>query len=136
MPYTCRGQAQNKLFNEGFILKANIIQLVDQFSFPTVQFSAEKKLSPSFSISGELGYQFYEFKRAGVDTSFINKKGVKANIEIRYYDFLKIFQHDFENNEDLTGPYLAINFFYRQNKYNTNVYYTRPNDPSVYNDCF
>ncbi|HLG38365.1 MAG TPA: hypothetical protein VI461_01815 [Chitinophagaceae bacterium] len=119
-----------------FILKTSLISYVDQLSFPTVQFGLERKISGNLSVAGELGYQFYEFKRYGVDTTFVNTRGLKANVEFRRYNILKLFRRIYESSEDMTGVYLAINFFYRGSRFNNNVYYLKPGDSVNSNDCF
>jgi hypothetical protein len=85
-----------------------------------------------FSIAGEIGFQLYEFKKPSIDTSFIDKQGWKGSVEVRYY----LSSASSTSESALTGTYAGVNFFYRQNKYNSTIDYTKPNDNKVYKDCF
>lgn len=79
-----------ELKEKDWILKVNTTQLIDVFSFPTIQLSAERKLKPYLSVNSEFGYQLYEFKTE-IDTIFLKPKGFKANLEFRCY-FQKLFK--------------------------------------------
>jgi hypothetical protein len=129
-------QLANRTEKHCCILKASIISFIDQLSFPTVQIGLERKLTSSYSFSGELGLQLYKFPRFGVDTGFVRTRGVKANFEIRKY---RVFRQDRASHpleNDMTGFYMGLNVFFRANRFNNNVYYSKHNDTSVRNDCF
>jgi len=77
------GQIARKSNSTSLIVKINVTSLIDVTSFPTVQFSVEKRLSRYFSLSAEAGYQLYTYKYT--DTTFLDPQGFKVNLECRYY---------------------------------------------------
>ena len=54
---SCFSYSQKKQSN--LYIKINTLSLVDVLSFPTLQLSLEKRISPSFSLNPEVGYQLY-----------------------------------------------------------------------------
>ena len=113
--------------NENWILKINTIQLIDIFSFPTLQISAEKKISPYCSLNGEFGYQLYDFK--STDTLFLKPKGFKCNLEFRLYISKYISKRTKSRESEF---YLGIQTFYRQNQSTNSVSYSPKIDDSKY----
>jgi hypothetical protein len=71
-----------------------------------------------------------------VDTSFTHTRGINANVEIRYYNFLKLFRKSYDAPGDMRGVYAGLNFFYRASRFNNNVFYIKPNNTTNSNDCF
>ena len=112
------------------IFKVNVTSFIDVFSFPTVQFSVEKKLSRYFSLSSEVGYQLYTFKYA--DTTFLNPEGFKVNFECRYY--IPEFRKSIGLNQPLEGIYLGLRPFYRQNQYNAYIPFQTKSDSVNWNN--
>jgi hypothetical protein len=112
-----------------WIIKENATSLIDVFSFPTVQFSVEKKLTDNFSINTEIGYQLYDFRHT--DTVFLSPRGFKLNFECRYY-ISKLFRSHLSN-----GIYIGLQGFYRQNQYTASISYcTSPDSIHMKNDEF
>lgn len=106
-----------------WILKLNAPQLIDIFSYPTLQVSAEKKINPYFSVNAEIGYQLYDFHEK--DTVFLKPKGFKTNIEGRVY-LIKLINSRIKSNR--SELFVGLQFFYRENQ-NTNVVeYSPKND--------
>ena len=95
---------------------------VDVFNFPTIDLSLEKKFGHRFSISAEGGYEIYHFFQP--DTSFIHPGGYKAKLEMRIYHPFSAFSKRDYDHPALTGFYVGIDFFYRSEKYNSQVDYT------------
>jgi hypothetical protein len=116
-----------------WILKLNTVQLIDIFSYPTIQVSAEKKINPYFSVNAEFGYQLYEIDRI-TDTVFLKPKGFKSNIEGRLY-LLKLLNSRIKSEK--TEFYFGLQFFYRKNQ-NTNVvnYSPKVDSTKLYRDYF
>ena len=109
---------------KNWIFKVNTTQLIDFFSFPTVQLSAERKLNPYLSLNTEFGYQLYE-SNTEIDTIQLKPNGFKANIEFRCY-FLKLFNsRKMSKRNEL---YVGFQFFYRQNQKSNSVEYKRKDD--------
>jgi len=101
-----------------WILKGNATSLFDIFTFPSVQLSIEKIITPQFSLSTEAGYQLYDFRHT--DTAFMSPKGFKVNFEFRYY-FSRQFRTGLSGK--LPRPYSGLRPFYRQYQYNANIPY-------------
>ncbi|MBD8082726.1 hypothetical protein [Chryseobacterium caseinilyticum] len=117
-----------------WILKLNPSQLADAFSFPTVMVSAERMINPYFSISAEAGVQVYEtFK---IDSTMLNSKGFKANIEGRFY-FSKFFNK--RTTPKRNQQFVALQLFSRKNQ-TTDIlrYYPTSDNPNneVFTDYF
>lgn len=128
--------AQKPAEERTWIVKADMLTLVNVFTFPIVQFSAEKRLSKDFSIAPELGIQLYNSRPSLIDSNLTKWKGFRMGIEGRYYG---LFRSKYRNR----GPYkawaekyLSLNIFYRQNRDNSQVFYNKPNDTTRYSDCF
>ena len=142
-PGTCI--AQTKVTVNNSIIKFNITSAADPLAFPVIQFSYERKLNKRLSVAWEFGYQFYQLRDAPIDmtdqyhngrfttnsdTSFVSPRGVKANVEFRYY-FLRF--HKMKNIQ--FGIYSATNFFYRYNKTDIAIVYLKDSvTPAV--DCY
>ena len=110
------------------IFKVNVTSLIDVTSFPTVQFSVEKRLSRYFSLSSEVGYQLYTYRYT--DTTFLNPEGFKVNIEGRYY-----LPNSFKvNSPGLEGIYLGLRPFYSENQYNAYIPFQTKSDPINWNE--
>ena len=125
------GISQEYVKPNSFIVKTNLFSPIDAFSFPTINISAEKRVARNFSLAGEIGYQFYGFRK--VDTSFVSPNGFKANLECRFYH---LFTDDIRKINTLTGGYLGINFFYRSNENNVALnYYPNYNTGVTKEDC-
>ncbi len=118
--------SQEKQFR-GPLLKINATSIIDIFTFPSLQFSYEKPYKKNFSIHGEAGFQFYDFRKN--DTSFINAKGWIVNAEVRYYGILKLLKIPAKNYGSLTGVYVFSQAFYRRNRFNTTIEYKKANVP-------
>jgi hypothetical protein len=101
------------------LVKLNVGAALDVFTFPTLQVAVEQKLYKKWSVEAEFGYQLYDLLPH--DTSFIDPSGFKALLSVRYY-----FRNSRRN--ELTGFYVGLNPFYRQNKYNKDLPYSDNND--------
>jgi hypothetical protein len=124
-----------ELKEKNWILKVNTTQLIDAFSFPTLQLSVEKKLKPYLSVNAEFGYQLYEFKTE-IDTTVLKPKGFKANLEFRCYFQKLLKSRNVSNRNEL---FLGVQLFYRQNQKSNSVEYRRIDNEinSIYfNDSF
>ena len=110
--------AQINYNNSSWFIKGNATALIDIFTFPTVQFSAEKQVTDLFSICPEAGYQLYNFRHT--DTSFVKPTGFKVNIEFRYY--ISKYISSRASNKMGRG-YVGLRPFYMQNNYNSTVSY-------------
>lgn len=106
-----------------WILKLNATQLIDIFSYPTLQVSAERKINPYFSVNAEVGYQLYDFHER--DTIFLQPKGFKTNIEGRIY-ILKLLNSRIKSNR--SELFVGLQFFYRENQNTNLVEYSPKND--------
>ncbi len=92
-------------------LKLNATQLVDSFSFPTLQISAERKINPYFSINAEFGYQLYDLNKP--DSIILKSKGFKTNLEGRVYLFKLIHSRTESKRNEF---YIGLQLFYRENQ--------------------
>lgn len=119
-----------------WLIKAGMLTLVNDFTFPTVQLTLEKKISTKFSIAAELGVQAYRSAQTKPDTSFAKWHGFRAGVEGRYYGLFKSHRDYQKPSKAWAEKYLSMNLFYRQNQYNSQVFYSKPNDTTSYNDCF
>ena len=102
-----------------WILKLNTTQLVDDFSFPTVMVSAERKINPYFSVSAEAGVQIYE--TTTTDSTILDSRGFKANIEGRFY-FSKFLRKRIISKRN--EFFLALQAFRRINQATRILYYS------------
>lgn len=105
-------------------IKLNTTQLIDVFSFPTVQLSAERKLNSYLSVNAEFGRQFYEFNTE-IDTLQLKPKGFKANLEFRCYLLKLLNSRKVSTKNEL---FCGIQFFYRQNQKSNSIEYRRKDD--------
>jgi hypothetical protein len=128
---------QNIKFNNS-LFKINLTSTIDVFSFPTLQASYERQLSDNISISSEFGYQFYNLPINNLisDTSFVSPNGFKTALEIRYYNLFKKHKLLNEKGSTLSGLYLGLNIFYKQNRNNAEINYYPKNITTDYHDCF
>ena len=108
-----------ELKEKKLILKLNTTQLIDIFSFPTFQLSAEKRINPYLSVSAEFGYQLYDTK-VYVDTTFLKQKGFKANVEFRCYFQKLLNKKRISNKSEL---FLGLQLFHRENQKSNSVTY-------------
>lgn len=108
-----------------WILKLNTTQLIDVFSYPTVQISAERKINSYLSINAEIGYQLYDFDKK--DTVFLKSRGFKTNIEGRVY-LLKLLNSRTKSNRG--ELYVGLQLFYRKNQSTDVVDYSPKDDPT------
>jgi len=134
----CNVAAAQRLPEERtWILKSDQLALLNGFTFPTVQFSLEKKISDHFSIAPELGVQLYSFNTYRPDTVFVKPGGYRAGIELRCYDPFGLLLGKKKKSESQNGYYLSLNLFYRQNRYNSSVAYMKSGvTDTIYSDCF
>lgn len=128
--------AQKAVEEKTLILKADVLTLINDFTFPIVQVSLEKRLSKQFSIIPEIGMQLYNTNSWKIDTSLVKWNGFRVGIEGRYYGLFRSYR-DYNNPKKAWAEkYLSLDLFYRQNRYNSQVRYYRPNDTATYIDCF
>lgn len=106
-----------------WVVKLNTTQLSDEFSFPTVMFSAERIVNPYFSIGAEAGIQLYDTYQP--DSTMLNSRGFKTNIEGRLY-FSKLFHK--RTTSQRNELFIALQFFARKNQYTAAQYYYPIND--------
>jgi hypothetical protein len=134
--FTCISFSQEIKKQSSWIIKGNTTALIDIFSFPTVQFAVEKKINNYFSIQTEIGYQLYDL-RDKADTVSVKVGGFKINTEGRFYlfNYLKKNKNRKRNSD---GIYAGIQAFYRENKYNKSLSYTKEGDESMtlFDDSF
>lgn len=115
--------------------KLNFFSPIDVFNFPTVDLSLEHYVTKNFSLTAEGGYQFYRFNNP--DTQFINSSGYKLAAEARLYRPFKSLAQKRAMNSSLTGFYLGVNVFLRQEQYNSAVEFTKAGgDTTVYIDNY
>ena len=121
--------AQINYNNTSWFIKGNATSLIDIFTFPTVEFSAEKQVTDLFSICPEAGYQLYNFRHT--DTTFMNPAGFKVNLEFRYY----VSKYISSRASNRMGRlYAGLRPFYMQNKYNSTVSYKANPDSTTWLD--
>lgn len=115
-----------------WVLKLNATQLIDFFTFPNVEISVERKITPYFSINAEAGYQLYDLYK--FEEVVLKPKGFKANLEGRLY-VNKLLSSYPESEED--HLFFAIQAFYRENQ-NTEVidYSPKDDDTIIYTEHF
>ncbi len=114
--------AQTTDFKSYWIINWNVTNLADVFTFPTLQFSAEKRISDKFSLSAGIGYQLYDIHET--DTVFLKPRGFKTYIEARYYIIDKI---PFDLPHYFDGLYVGLQPFFRKNQYSTGIsFYSSP----------
>lgn len=118
------------------VLKADMLTLINDFTFPLAQLSLEKRISKHFSIAPELGIQPYSPRLSKLDTNLVKWNGFRVGIEGRYYGLFKNRRNIEKPNRPRVEKYLSLNIFYRQNQYNSSVQYHKPNDTTIYNDSF
>ncbi|MCE3075966.1 DUF3575 domain-containing protein [Chryseobacterium gwangjuense] len=115
-----------------WILKLNATQLVDVVSYPTLQISAERKISPYFSVNAEFGYQLYDFNQP--DKIILKSKGFKTNLEGRVYVFKFINSRTESKRNEF---YVGLQLFYRENESSNSLEYSPKDDDSKqYTDYF
>jgi hypothetical protein len=122
------GQSSNG--SNTILLKTHLLAPIDLFSFPTIQFSLEKRWKNQFSLAGEVGYQFYDLRSKCLnakDSMLVHPSGFKVNLEVRRYHLIP---------EISKNTYLALNFYYRRNNYNACYHYFMNNDPKEHIDFF
>ncbi|MDQ3110490.1 MAG: DUF3575 domain-containing protein [Bacteroidota bacterium] len=116
-------------------VKLNFFSPIDVFNFPTIDLSLEHRITNNFSVSVEGGYEFYHFNKP--DTSFINPSGYKLASELRLYHPFKSAAVKRSMHTSLTGFYLGVDFFYRQEQYNSAVEFTKSGgDSTVFIDNY
>lgn len=124
-----------ELNEKNLILKLNTTQLIDVFSFPTIQLSAEKRINQYLSVNAEFGYQVYD-NIVYVDTTFLKQKGFKANLEFRCYFQKLINKKRVSNKSEL---FLGLQLFHRENQKSNSVTYRRTENeinPIYFDDDF
>ncbi|MES1181177.1 MAG: DUF3575 domain-containing protein, partial [Flavobacterium sp.] len=112
-----------------WIVKINAPSLVDVITFPTLSLSLEKRLSQHFSLSVEAGYQLYPKDKS--DTTWLKAKGFKANVEARYYLSSLLKRNLLDRKRLMSGAYVAVQIFHRNNQFTSSVYYTTINQESA-----
>lgn len=132
----CHSQnSQETIVEKKWIIKINASQLIDVFSFPTLAISGERKINNWFSVNAEFGYQIHKTETIA-DTTFLDQKGFKANLEGRIY-FKNFFNPDKKFRHK---PYVGLQAFYRQNQKSNSITYHHISDPAeqevVYDDDF
>ncbi|CAN5323400.1 hypothetical protein BH11BAC7_BH11BAC7_12210 [soil metagenome] len=116
-------------------VKLNFFSPIDVFNFPTIDLSVEHRITNNFSLTGEGGYELYHFNNP--DTSFVKPSGYKLAAEARLYHPFKSSAKKLSMGTSLTGFYLGLNFFYRQEQYNSAVEFKRSGgDTTVYIDNY
>lgn len=113
-----------ELKEKKWILKVNTTQLIDVFSFPTVQLSAEREINSYLSVNTEFGYQLYG-SNVQIDTIQLKPKGFKANLEFRCY-FKKLFNSRKKSKKN--ELFIGLQMFYRQNQKSNTIEYKRKDD--------
>lgn len=120
-------KAQIENGNKNWIIKGNVTSLVDYFTFPTTRVSVERSILNHFSVTAEAGIQLFRGDTAGIIRFY--GKGYKANIEGRYYPFNP-------NGKNLSGLYIGLQYFVRQNHYPAEIDYFKSNNPDTITDYF
>jgi hypothetical protein len=115
--------------DNNYNIKISPFSLIDEFSFPTVQFGIETKLSQRFTWYNEIGIKYRRSFFEKADTSFIRTSGFKAKSEIRYYLPNSIGVEEIRTV--LNGFYLGANLFYIRDYHNSVISYYPNNDSSV-----
>ena len=104
------------------LVKTNVTQMVDLFTFPSVGLCVEAMVSPRFSVSAEASYQIYSLRKE--DSTFFPQKGYKASAEVRMY-----FKRLQKREGAPEGLYVGIQPFFRQNQYSASISYVHaPHD--------
>lgn len=101
-----------------WIIKLDTPQLFDSTSFPNVQLSLERKITPAFSIVAEGGLQLYNEPESKPDTLIYKAQGFKIKLEARCYLMRLIFPN---SHKILHRGFVGIQPFYRQNRYTTGI---------------
>jgi hypothetical protein len=113
-------------------LKFCPLALIDGFSFPAIQGGLEYQLTKRLSLYNEVGIKYrnsYFFE--GADTSWVKSSGLKLKTECRYYFNKKSDDKDADFSKK-AGRYLGVNLFYMKDWHNTEVYYYKNEDTSLY----
>ncbi|MBF6609376.1 MAG: hypothetical protein ITG00_11700 [Flavobacterium sp.] len=126
----CWAEAQDREAST-WLYKLDVPHMIYGFAFPKVQISAEKKITPTFSIIGEIGYQFYS--NESVDTVFVNPRGFRLSVESRIY--ISQF-YDKERKRKHSGLFAGVEGFYRGNQQNNSVRYYAGESDNVFVDEF
>ncbi|PKB15262.1 DUF3575 domain-containing protein [Flavobacterium sp. 5] len=123
-----------RIKKNNWAIKINTLQLVDNFSFPTLQLSAERKLNSYLSLNIEAGYQIYD-NSTSADTIFLKQKGFKTNIEGRIYLQKLLASRVKSNRSEL---YVGLQLFYRENQTTNTLTYVSsdPTNNNTYEDDF
>jgi hypothetical protein len=116
-----------------WVIKLNAFALIDDSSFPTVEFAIEKRIKKYYSLQLEAGLQFYETESQGHTTDTLNVKvgGYRLRVEGRYY-FLNYIRRDKRRIKFVDGLFLGVQGIYRKNKYNESFEY----DKNPYSNYF
>jgi hypothetical protein len=109
----------------GLIIKFDAAQLIDHASFPNLHFQVEKQISRNFSIIGGVGVQVDKSTEA--DTSFVATRGLKLNLEARFY----VSKRD---NRRHPGHFVGVQAFYRANQKNQSLRYSTPSSTYYVDD--
>ena len=115
------------------IIKLNLTNLLNPFSFQSIDIGFEKYVFERTSIQAEIGFPIYKYNLQGYyssnsDTLFGKNIGFKSNIELRHYRWPL-------NKNRKSNFYLALNLSYAQHRTNININYTI--DSTIESkDCF
>jgi hypothetical protein len=115
-PLVCRAQSIDQS-TPNWIVKINVPQAMDFFTFPTIMVGAERHVGNDFSLLAEGGYQLYSFQVA--DSVFAKPTGFKLNLELRKYLIRVRRAHP----ENLEGFYFGVGPYYRRNNVNKSLRY-------------
>lgn len=125
------GMAQQAERQDDWVLRANASALIDLFTFPTLQFSAERRLGEQFSINAEYGFQPYA-KFHNQDTTWGQETGSKYALEGRFYLHSSFsLAKGFFSGKDIQAPegwYLGLQFFHTNNHYTASQDYNSIQD--------
>lgn len=112
-----------------WIVKVNVLSPFDGLTFPVPQVGVERMITRYVSISAEGGYQLYGFKKP--DTSFVDPRGFKANLELRYY-IRKLYKTPRVGR--LESVYVGFRPFFNRNRYSDDLSFCTSEDESVWHD--
>ena len=85
-----RGVSQAFTSKHSSVVKVNLVNWMNSFSFSSLDIGYERYLSPKVSIQVEIGVPIYRYNKQGYytsmpDTSFGKSIGFKSNLELRKY---------------------------------------------------
>ncbi|MBF6609050.1 MAG: DUF3575 domain-containing protein [Flavobacterium sp.] len=102
-------------------VKLDLVQLVDNTSFPNVNLQAEYRLTNNFSVTFATGVQLYSIHPP--DTLHVKSWGIKLQGELRYYINRDQRKHP--------GFFTGVQLFYKANAGNHEISYRKEDESGM-----